>query len=351
MNKWLYITGIVMACQGNSLVRAQDVHFTQHFSSPLVLNPASTGFFRGDYRVGVNHKEQWPWAIESKFLTYNTSSAFAEWGLRGRKTKKKDWFGIGLITLHDVAGDGKLRMTEYGASIAFHKQLDREGRHFISAGFNAISNRRTIDFEAFRFNSQWRNGTGFDLSLPSGEFFSQNGFVDRYWDVSLGIQTSHRFWNDNGLAVNFSLHHINRPRETFLNSENRIGIRPMITLQGSIQGLYRFTIHPSMLFTTQKGALELVIGSNFTMPIDQDRFTAKQRLWWGLHYRSVDAIIPVIGYEIARTRILMNYDINLSSLSKASRGNGGLEISLIHIGSLRKNTKERQQIYCPDDMY
>ena len=95
MNKWLYITGLVIACLGNSLVRAQDVHFTQHFSSPLALNPASTGFFRGDYRVGVNHKEQWPWAIEPQFLTYNTSSAFAEWRIRGRKRKKKDWFGCG----------------------------------------------------------------------------------------------------------------------------------------------------------------------------------------------------------------------------------------------------------------
>ena len=106
-----------------------------------------------------------------------------------------------------------------------------------------------------------------------------------------------------------------------------------------------------MLFTSQKGALEFVVGSNFSMPIDQNRFTAKQQLWWGLHYRAIDAIIPVIGYEIARTRILMNYDINLSSLSKASRGNGGLEISLIHIGSFKKNTKERQQVYCPDDLY
>jgi hypothetical protein len=36
---------------GSGLV-AQDIHFTQFFTNPLALNPAQTGYFNGNYRVG-----------------------------------------------------------------------------------------------------------------------------------------------------------------------------------------------------------------------------------------------------------------------------------------------------------
>ena len=95
---------------GNSLLTAQDVHFTQHFSSPLILNPASTGFFRGDYRVGANHKEQWPWASEAQFLTYNTSSAFAaQWRLFGAFWAPL--FAEGIVFLKIQRTDGTCRCT------------------------------------------------------------------------------------------------------------------------------------------------------------------------------------------------------------------------------------------------
>ena len=133
-------------------------------------------------------------------------------------------------------------MTEYGASIAFHKQIDREGRHFILQDLTRFLIDVVLILRRFDLIANGGMGRGFDINIPSNFFHKM--------DLSMGIgmspwvQTSHRFWNDNGLAINLSLHHINRPRETSLNSENRIGLRPMVTLQGSIQGSYRFTIHP-----------------------------------------------------------------------------------------------------------
>ena len=108
MNKWLYITGLVIVCLGHSLVMAQDVHFTSTFQAPCtessihrILSPETIeleSIIKNSGR-GQSNRNSSP---------YNTSSAFAEWRIRGRKRKKKDWFGLGLITLHDVAGDGKL---------------------------------------------------------------------------------------------------------------------------------------------------------------------------------------------------------------------------------------------------
>jgi len=43
-----------------SVLSAQDLHFSQFMQTPLLINPAHTGFIPdGDYRVGVNYRNQW----------------------------------------------------------------------------------------------------------------------------------------------------------------------------------------------------------------------------------------------------------------------------------------------------
>ena len=39
---------------------SQDLQFSQFMNSPLLTNPANTGFTPdGDYRLGVNYRNQW----------------------------------------------------------------------------------------------------------------------------------------------------------------------------------------------------------------------------------------------------------------------------------------------------
>ena len=55
---------------------AQDLHFSQFMNSPLSTNPANTGFMpEGDYRLGVNYRNQWS-SIMS--IPYKTMSAFGD---------------------------------------------------------------------------------------------------------------------------------------------------------------------------------------------------------------------------------------------------------------------------------
>jgi hypothetical protein len=51
-------------------LQAQDIHWSQFQSSPLNLNPALSGFFDGDYRFVLNHRNQW----KSVTTPYNTFS-------------------------------------------------------------------------------------------------------------------------------------------------------------------------------------------------------------------------------------------------------------------------------------
>ena len=40
-------------------LQAQDVHFSQFYAAPLLVNPAQTGNFSGTARVGANYRDQW----------------------------------------------------------------------------------------------------------------------------------------------------------------------------------------------------------------------------------------------------------------------------------------------------
>src|ERR1700677_1438296 len=86
---------------------AQDIHFTQFFSNPLILNPAQTGNFNGNYRVGFNFKGQWPWAITGTAYNYHTEAPYVDFSF-GENKLKSGWMGIGINFLNDEAGDGEL---------------------------------------------------------------------------------------------------------------------------------------------------------------------------------------------------------------------------------------------------
>ena len=91
---------------------AQDLHFSQFMNSPLMTNPANTGFMpEGDYRLGINYRNQWS-SIMS--IPYKTMSAFGDVQVLENENNN-GWMGVGGVILRDVAGSGNLTSTKvYG---------------------------------------------------------------------------------------------------------------------------------------------------------------------------------------------------------------------------------------------
>ena len=97
---------------------AQDLHFSQFFNSPLSTNPANTGFIPdGDYRLGVNFRDQWS-SIMS--VPYKTMSAFGDVQVM-KNQQETGWVGIGGLMMRDVAGSGSLTSTKLYGSVAYHQ--------------------------------------------------------------------------------------------------------------------------------------------------------------------------------------------------------------------------------------
>src|SRR5436189_6192280 len=87
-------------------VKAQNLHFSQFFNSPLTTNPANTGFIPdADYRIGALYRNQWSSIMQ---VPYKTMSVFGDAQLF-RDRLENGWLGVGGVILSDVAGSGSLR--------------------------------------------------------------------------------------------------------------------------------------------------------------------------------------------------------------------------------------------------
>jgi len=61
----LTLTLILAAISYSNDLKAQDPHFSQFYAAPLYLNPALAGTSAGNYRVGVNYRDQWRGALDN----------------------------------------------------------------------------------------------------------------------------------------------------------------------------------------------------------------------------------------------------------------------------------------------
>ena len=98
-------------------LNAQDIHFSQFFSSPLTLNPALTGAFNGNIRGILNYRNQW-----NSFAPFNTFATSVDANF-GSSFLKNDIMGIGVNAFSDVAGDTRYSSTQVNLTFAYIKTL------------------------------------------------------------------------------------------------------------------------------------------------------------------------------------------------------------------------------------
>ncbi len=317
---------------------AQDIHFSQFYASPLTLNPAQTGFFDGQYRIGANYRNQW----RSLPVPFNTASVYADFGLLKGKFKSGDWLGLGVLFAHDKAGSGELTTTQFMLSAAFHKSLGSE-KVFLSLGVQGGMFQRNIDFNKFYFDNQW-NDVLFDQSATSGE---ENAFQsDASWkpDMSAGLQLSFLPSKDVVVFAGGSVRHIIRPDDSFYGSDNKTGLRPVIHAGAQGHVGRHLSIEPSAVFTLQKKAMETVLGTLLGYSLSNTK-KDMGTFYFGIHGRIKDALIFPVGYKIKNARFLFSYDVNLSSLKDASNSRGAFEFSLVYAGG--KKPAGGKMMPCP----
>ena len=316
---------------------AQDLHFSQFFNSPLSTNPANTGFIPdADYRLGAHYRNQWSNIMS---VPYKTISVFADAQLF-RDRLENGWLGAGAILLSDEAGSGSLKSTKIYGSLAYHQMLGNSS--LLSAGFNLGWANKRIDQTNLKFPDQF-DGKFFDNSLPTSVVLVNNNIS--YFDMQAGMNYAYFPSDDIYINAGYSIHHVNRPKESFFADRSADAIIPMrhIAFANAILKVHpNVIINPNIYFTTQAKAFNLVAGLNANYNLSA---IGEAQLIAGVYYRYNDAVIPMVGLEINNIRFTFSYDVTTSSLKNYNNSRGASEFNLIKNGFYPDNVD--RQALCP----
>mgnify|MGYP000843840980 CR=1 FL=1 len=319
----------------------QGMHFSQYYNAPLLLNPANTALMPdNDFRVGVNYRNQWA-SVPVPFRTYSVYGDLQ--AMRNRNYT--NWLGLGFAFWNDKAGDGDLSLSRIEMNVAYHVQMGEVA--MISAGVSAANVQRTVDFNKLTFDAQW-DGFRFDPSKINGE----NGYSARtsFFDVGAGINFAY-FPNENTyLKIGLGAAHLTQPKESFFGQENKLGIRPTGNIDLMVKLNPAIILNPSVYYTTQKGAMELLYGTLFRVNVsnaDKGYNRPTTTLILGAFHRWNEALVGTIGLQYGPFKFMSSYDFTLSSLSGANKGRGAFEIGMVYEGVYGELSRSRQSYNCP----
>lgn len=315
------------------LVKAQDPHFSQYFSSPMTLNPALIGKDIADWRVLANFRSQW-WG-STDVAPFTTTSISLEKSYH-KGTTGKNTLGIGLALLSDASNSGLLKNNYFTLGMAYNMALDANGDQQLGLGLEGSYANRIIDGGKFEFQSQF-GSMGFQRSAPSGD--PVNILSNNYFDMNVGLYYSRTFpakrW---GYRLGAAMYHAGTPKEgVFSNSTYTIN--------------RRFSLQGGLIFRTQSGEMTFsfisemqgpnniyTLGGVYKMKTNDPTI---ESLNFGLWNRFNDAFYPYLGLEGKNWIIGLSYDVVNADISAALNSVQSMELSLAwHFNSAkRKNAR------------
>ncbi|MEZ5046184.1 MAG: PorP/SprF family type IX secretion system membrane protein [Chitinophagaceae bacterium] len=303
---------------------AQDMHFTQFYGAPMILNPALTGSFDGLLRVTGIYRNQWS-SVTTPYVTFGGSIDAPLF----KDVAIDDYLAAGFSMYNDRSGDGNLANLNMLASLAYHKFLGTDANKSLSVGLQGGYTQKTIDLARLYWADEFYNGgfqpgtTGENLN-PKVKFFTANA----------GLNWQHRICENFSYSLCVAGHNLNQPRESFLEKQNNeVGLGMRLNAQlGAIWNIDKLSIRPAFLYQSQTAATEMIAGTELHYMLgDSDIPSVAPAVFAGGWYRFGDAALITAGFEFEGVRLGFGYDYNLSDLKVASNGRGGFELTLRYV--------------------
>lgn len=327
-------------------VVAQDAHFSQFHAAPLQINPAMAGVYEGQYRVGINYRDQWGSVFGPvSYQTYAVNFDFRFYAL------KEDYMAIGLSLVGDKAGEARYSMTQGHFTFSFMKKV-MGGRgyrsdQYLIGGAQLGFGQQGINWNSLRFSRQF-DGQAFNPTLPSGELVGDQS--EMYADLNAGLMWYGLFGEGASAYGGVSFHHLNSPDISFYGdvAEN-LYLKYTVHGGGEIPLSREIAILPSALVQRQGPSTMVVAGSavRFTNR-DWDDIALRVGAYGRVSGRTgggttTDAIITTAALEYDTWVLGISYDTNVSSLDAVSGGRGAFEMSLYYTHPAPR----RGGLYCP----
>lgn len=315
-----------------------DIHFSQFYETSILRNPALTGVFARDYKVGVYYRNQWSTISHP----YETKLISAE-GRTQLSEMSNDFFSFGVLGFQDKAGSVDQRITGIYPAVNYNKCMNPESNTYLSVGFTGGHIQYSFDPAKATFNNQFQGGR-FDPNLPSLENIPTNQFS--FWDLGAGINYNTTLQDNMTIVVGASGYHFTKPKFSYfgvpdLTQNMRLNGNAAIGFNVNEDILAQFQANVAMQGTYK----EIMMGGLVSWQKLTGEYTSFV-ISGGAFYRLADAIIPVVRIKYNSMAIGVSYDVNVSSLKDASKMNGGFEITLFHIGDFTDKGMAKKMV-CP----
>ncbi len=303
---------------------AQDIHYSQFYETPLLINPSLTGHIEGSYRVKAIYRNQWGNITAGG--VYSTPAV--SFDMNFKQGDSRNTFGGGLALYNDQTGDDHLSTLGFFASAAYHLSLDKKEMNYLSFGIQGGYINKQINPENIVFFNQFDsngNPTG-----SSGENFDNTSISGT--DLRFGITYSNYSPSGSILKLGAAYMHILKFQESFLgDTENALPGRLVLHGEAKLPLSEKFGLMPNFLFMNQTSISEINVGSNVLYQVSPDIGAML-----GAGFRFGDAAIFVMGFNFKGANLGFSYDFNVSDLSATTNNVGGFEVSLGYIGRIVK---------------
>ena len=314
-------TLIIAFLSSSILSYAQDIHFSQFGGSLLNLNPAFTGFFNGDYRIGAIYRSQW----QAVPVPYSTISMSGESRMRA-SANTKDMIGLGIVFNNDKAGDTRYGTTQMYFNGSYIRSVKQDSSLLISMGLNIGYCQVGFDYQRMTFDNQY-DGLNYNKTTATGESFNWTKY--NYADINFGAAGQYILNRKQRFIIGTSLHHLTTPHITYQgNDVSRLDLKSSTYIQFVTPLDLKTDIVTELLYNRQGKYNELIPHASLKYYLNKD---ANQSILAGLSLRAKDAFILRGGYTYKNLQAGMSYDINTSKFTAATNHRGAFEIYIIHI--------------------
>lgn len=310
---------------------AQEIHFSQFYANPLTANPAQTAFYDGNFRANCMYRMQWKAVDNTPYQTVSVS-------LEKQFHLSDHTYGFGLLALRDESGYAKLTVDKLLTSGAFCLNVDG---HSLSGGVQLGLVYKSTNTDQYTYDEQYDFGGDevFNRDFMSGELGDEPIF---HAAINAGVVWRKQLAHNYIANIGVSMFNINRPYESFYGVElenTEQALRYAIQIGGDYSIRNRLYFHPNVLYMMQKHATDFLLGGNIEYALQPSLHIyggALFRYGWEKNY---DASVWVVGAKYKRLDIGLSYDINLSSLHKATNCRGAFEVSVTYLSPTWKSTK------------
>lgn len=356
-----YFTLLLVTIATGITAHAQDIHFSQFYENSVLTNPALTGVFSGEYKVGVDYRNQWA-TVANPFTTTMIS---AETRIMASKSVN-DYISFGFGAYYDRAGAINFTSTEVYPSIAYNKALEDQHGTYLSLGFTGGIIGRNVDPSKMTFSTQYipspaayaPNTSGYFSTNPSYEPSTYKSLTA--FDLGTGVSLNGSIDRENksNYYLGIAVYHLNHPTEVFyaaneqsiklpIKSEYSAGLHLVVNNHISFSFRANYSLQDPYSEFVGGG---LITFKNFPTNEEQKVFAFSL----GLFYRSQDAIIPTVKIDYGNVSFGYSYDVTNSSLTSGTSGASASEVTVYLHGNYVHKKDPRNSQFCPrfdDDIY